>query len=133
MSAKWKTISEFPNYEVSQDGHVRSKGRWCTHNLHGTRFWKKGKILTPGRRRGGKLAVNIPQPRLVHRLVALAWIGPPPFEGAYVLHWDDDPINNHCKNLRWGSQLENMADAKRNGIKLGARDACRDQMGRFCA
>lgn len=50
-----------------------------------------------------------------HRLVALAWIGPPPFPNAFVLHGDDDPYNNHVSNLRWGTQVDNMEDRYKNG------------------
>lgn len=32
-----------------------------------------------------------------------------------VLHWDDNPQNNHSDNLRWGTQKENAADIIRNG------------------
>lgn len=43
---------------------------------------------------------------------------PPPFDGAYALHRDDDPWNNDPSNLRWGTQADNMADASRNGTRV---------------
>jgi len=45
----------------------------------------------------------------IHVLVCLAWNGPPPFEGALVLHLDDNPGNNKPANLRWGTAKENAA------------------------
>jgi hypothetical protein len=44
----------------------------------------------------------------VHRLVCLAFNGPPPFEGALVLHIDENGLNNRPGNLMWGTQKENM-------------------------
>jgi HNH endonuclease len=44
----------------------------------------------------------------VHRLVAEAFLGPPPFDGAVVMHIDENAANNRPSNLRWGSQKENL-------------------------
>lgn len=30
------------------------------------------------------------------------------FKGAVVMHKDDDPLNNHVDNLKWGTQKENL-------------------------
>lgn len=51
----------------------------------------------------------------VHRLVLLAFAGPPPAGKPYCLHRDGTRDNNHISNLRWGSQKENMADCVQNG------------------
>lgn len=57
---------------------------------------------------------------LVHRLVLLAFVGPPA-PGQIGLHKDDDPDNNVIKNLRWGSYKDNTADCHRNGRSPGYR------------
>ena len=44
----------------------------------------------------------------VHRLVALAFLGPPPFEGAVVDHIDRTRTHNHVTNLRWVSHTDNI-------------------------
>jgi HNH endonuclease len=44
----------------------------------------------------------------IHRLVAEAFHGPAPFEGAVVMHLDENSANNRPSNLRWGTQKENM-------------------------
>lgn len=84
-------------------------------------MWWKEKILKPGKKKSGHMFVILSGQRAasVHRLVALAFIGQPPFDGAFVRHKDDDPTNNKPSNLCWGTQTQNMADAKRNGRKLG--------------
>ena len=51
----------------------------------------------------------------VHRLVALAFLGPAPFDDAVVAHWDGDPTNNRVENLRWATRVENEADKARHG------------------
>lgn len=44
----------------------------------------------------------------VHRLVCEAFHGPAPFDGAVVMHLDEDSRNNSPQNLRWGTQRENL-------------------------
>jgi hypothetical protein len=44
----------------------------------------------------------------IHRLICEAFHGPPPFEGAVVLHLDENALNNKADNLRWGTQKENL-------------------------
>lgn len=44
----------------------------------------------------------------VHRLVCEAFHGPAPFEGAVVMHLDEDNQNNRADNLKWGTQKENL-------------------------
>lgn len=50
---------------------------------------------------------------LVHRLVLLAFTGPPK-ENEECCHYDDNGLNNHLDNLRWGSKAENHDDRIRN-------------------
>lgn len=46
----------------------------------------------------------------VARMVAEVWI-PNPENKPFVLHNDNDPLNNHFSNLRWGTQSENIKQA----------------------
>lgn len=43
-----------------------------------------------------------------HQLVCEAFHGPKPFDGAVVLHKDENALNNKPSNLRWGTQKENL-------------------------
>lgn len=62
----------------------------------------------------------------VHMAVALAHIGPPPFDGAIILHKDGDRKNNHVSNLRWGTISENSKDADKHGkLRKGERHPMR--------
>jgi hypothetical protein len=51
----------------------------------------------------------------IHRVVALAFI-PNPNNFGYVLHIDNNKINNHYKNLKWGTQSQNIIEAIRDGL-----------------
>lgn len=44
----------------------------------------------------------------VHRLVCEAFHGPPPEGKPFVLHADENSLNNRPENLSWGSQKENL-------------------------
>lgn len=50
----------------------------------------------------------------VHRLVAIAFHGPPPPDHE-VRHLDGDSLNNCAGNLRWGTKSENMRDRRHHG------------------
>lgn len=54
----------------------------------------------------------------VHRIVALTFIGVPPFAKSEVCHNDGNRRNNHYSNLRWGTRKENVADSIRHGTFL---------------
>lgn len=56
----------------------------------------------------------------VHRLVLLAFVGPPATNSAEVCHIDGNPANNQLANLRWGSSSENKADQVRHGTHRNA-------------
>lgn len=118
----WSPVVGFEGYyEVSDTGLVRSVDRWVPH---GDRLKKltgklmKQRIIRNGRRetssmvwlarRGGNYG------RLVHRLVAEAFIGPPP-EGTECCHNDGDATNNHVSNLRWDTHSANVQDMVMHG------------------
>ena len=53
----------------------------------------------------------------IHRLVAETFI-PNPNNLPVVMHKDNDPLNNHVSNLKWGTQSENIRQAFREGRKF---------------
>ena len=57
---------------------------------------------------------------LLHRLVALAFIGPQPSPKHEVCHNDGNPLNNVPGNLRWGTRSENLYDTVRHGVNFWA-------------
>lgn len=107
-------------YEVSSFGRVLSVER--TINRAGHAYRVRERILKAGPNKFGYPQVTLSkdgntQPgQLVHWLVMQAFTGPVP-EGKEVLHWDDNPSNNHLSNLRYGTRQENVDDKVRN--KMG--------------
>jgi hypothetical protein len=122
MTEAWMEIKEFEGfYEVSNTGLIRSLPRQVVYVRNGVEAttFRRGKVLTP-KRVGG---VNgdfysfvtlckdgVKDQRSVHRLVARHFIGESPFDGAVVMHLDDDTKNNQVGNLRWGTDKENAQD-----------------------
>lgn len=100
-----REIPNWPKYYVSNSGRVRSeklRKRWLIPRLNDNR----------------KVVTLFSKERSKHfycsQLVALAWIGPPPFAGAFVLHKDDNRRNNLHTNLYYGTREDNSKDAVRN-------------------
>ena len=109
---EWRRVPDYSAYEVSNHGRVRRRIP--------ARGWGAGHLLKPAAADGGHLYVMLSdgcghtRKQFVHRLVAAAFIGPAPFDGALVLHQDDEPTNNVPDNLYWGTRQENVFDAKLN-------------------
>ena len=63
-----------------------------------------------------KLRLNnsVSRTRLVHRLVAAAFLGPCP-DGQEVLHGNGQRLDNRLENLRYGTRQENVMDTIRHG------------------
>lgn len=112
MSVIWKDIPRYPKYQISELGDVRRV-------IDGVE-----KVLSPFSNKSGYVLVNIakseegqPITRLVHRLVALAFIGPPPDEERiYINHKDGVTSNNHPSNLEWVTPQENVLHALENKL-----------------
>lgn len=84
----WAPIKGFSGYEVSDQGRVRSPA---------------GRIIGKPSHVRGYVRVVLPgnQQRLVHQLVAAAFIGPA--NGRRVRRIDtSDPTDNRASNLRYG-------------------------------
>ncbi|MCV4287880.1 NUMOD4 motif-containing HNH endonuclease [Pseudomonas capsici] len=116
MEEQWKTIQKYPDYAVSNLGRIkRLTSRTCA---------KAGAILkTPGRsKKRPYLSVDLCHPggkttELVHRLVALAFLGDPPFPGAEVNHIDADKRNAAASNLEWITSSANQHHSYESGLQ----------------
>lgn len=102
----WKTIEDYPNYQVSNLGNVKNK--------------KTRRFLTPKIGRDGRyLSVYLcnngkENTQRVHRLVAEAFLGKHP--GMMVNHIDGNKLNNHLDNLEWCTARENNIHAVKTGL-----------------
>lgn len=126
IQERWLPIPDFPGYEVSDQGRVRS-------------YWRS-KGATPGTQGeipGGRFIAPIPQRILqgslgrgyrqlslrkdgrkhcfkIHALVLTIFIGPRP-PGMECCHNDGVRINNRLTNLRWDTCKNNHRDQVSHG------------------
>lgn len=101
----WKTVAEFPNYEVSNLGRVRNK---LTLKILSTFDLPKGYEVVSFHE--GRISYK----RLVHRVVAEAFLEKP--EGCDVVnHLDFNRKNNKADNLEWTTQKSNIRHSKYAG------------------
>lgn len=108
---EWRAAPGFPDHEVSEDGQVR--------RVVDSRAYKAGYIVRPKPHRRGYLVYCLNNKGiLAHRLVALAFLGPPPSSRHEVAHEDGTRTNNHWRNLRWKLPADNQADRKRHGTYM---------------
>ena len=101
MEEQWKTIPEYPDYEISNYGRVKSHK---FHNGTNERILKGGTAGTGYHHvcltnHYGQTCKN------VHKLVIEAFLGPCP-EGLEAIHSDSNKLNNHIDNLRYGTRFE---------------------------
>lgn len=126
---EWKDIDGYIGlYQVSNMGRVRSLDRYARVCGNGKRL-VKGRIMKPAICTNGYYEVGLSNgsrcisPRLIHRLVAQAFI-PNPDNLPEVNHKDEDIKNNSVENLEWCSSKYNANYGTRN-------ERCRDSNRKY--
>lgn len=125
MKETWKTIPGFEDYEVSNQGNIRSKERLKKYKS-GRTMQLKSKLkkqrphpvnkfmMTDLIDNNGKRKTVYP-----HKSVAQAFIKKEkPRKQKVVLHIDGDLSNNNVENLKWATYSESI----QLGFKTGKRD-----------
>ena len=118
MNEIWRDIPGFEGYyQASTLGRIKSLSRTVTQRLRNgdsTTVYIEGQIMSQQKSNKGYFRVGLRDGKKktyhgVHRLVALTFpeICGEYFDGAEVMHLDEDPANNKATNLRWGTHTEN--------------------------
>lgn len=112
---RWKIIEEFPNYEISDSGLVRSN----TQKGKGKGMILKSSI-TRGYCRVQLRHNNIQKSKTIHRLVAKSFIQMNNHK-PQINHIDCNKLNNNYGNLEWCTHKENHQHADENGLRNGMK------------
>ena len=106
----WKQIKDYPDYEVSNEGRVRSNKR------------KKTVILRPAQFSNGYLFVSLSDSLglkrracLIHRLVLTTFHPCENMDQLQVNHLNCNRADNHLENLEWATPQDNRK--YRDGLK----------------
>jgi len=116
---RWLPIQNYPGYEVSDLGRVRSCRKGCPGGgTYGNFLIKKQVLTSTGYPAVGLWRDNKGSLTKVHHLVLEAFVGPKPSQRHQCRHLDGNPLNSALSNLAWGTVDENVADKSRHGTWL---------------
>jgi hypothetical protein len=114
IEEEWRPVPSRPGIWASSCGrvHRRSSEGLAPQGARSAPTF--GTIVRQRVGRDGEYVKRVVQWRgfgllLVSRLVCEAWHGPAPFDGAVVMHLDDDSLSNIPSNLKWATQWENLS------------------------
>jgi len=118
---KWLPIPEFPLYEVSDKGNIRS-----INPNQGSRINVNDGLLKPAlqrvHRNYRRYRVSLRKNgKTYHRILAplvLSAFVRPRQKGEVCRHLDGNSLNNSISNLAWGTQKDNAQDSIRHGTQV---------------
>lgn len=110
---RFSLIPEYPGYAASDDGRIWS----CRRKT--IRKWREMRNNGLDRQGYYRVTLNIGGNRqryvFIHRLILLAFVGPPRDGQWCCCHGDGTRTNNRLDNLRWGDAFDNMNDKVQHG------------------
>lgn len=105
----WKDVPSVPGILVSSEGRIMYTPYRGEMPHGGTRSYGGEPTFGVWNKTDGRFIIIIRGTTYkIHRLIAEAFYGPPPFNGAVAMHLDENAANNRAKNIRWGTQKENL-------------------------
>lgn len=121
---RWAPVPGFDDYQVSDQGRVRSKARRDRIGRAVGGKELRVRVVTGRHPTVTLYARGTRVKRTVHSIVLEAFVGPR-LPGTEACHRDDDKSNNALTNLRWDSRSENTLDRVRNGTHhMSNRSKC---------
>jgi hypothetical protein len=116
MEEIWRPIPDFPGYEASDLGNIKSYH--CDGNGYRT-FLSDAHPIKVGYTKFGYAYITLVKDtvhfsRLVHQLVLETFVGKRP-TGYQACHNNGIPSDNRIVNLRWDTTKQNMNDREKHG------------------
>lgn len=125
-SIEWRSLPDWPEYEISNTGEIRS---WSIPGFVGRKprvpKYKKTHLAKDGYlrvtfSRNSKKPYRVIETFSVHRLVAMCFLSGD--HNLDVAHKDGNKTNNNVLNLKWCTKKENENDKREHGTFIaGAR------------
>ena len=142
LAARWRTTLCMRTHRtvtanVGDNGFSmqaqRCRGTWCVSSA-GRVHSASGFISFGGLQPSGYRVAHIGRQKFyVHRLVACAFLGPPPTEEHWqVNHIDGCRSNNHLSNLQYATPSQNSRHSWARGARHGLRGRRKPVLGRMC-
>lgn len=131
---EWRDIQNFPGYQVSNEGRVRSYNKVTYTNRHGFRQWQDRIIRQKVHHKDRYARVSLwrngkDYTVLVHRLVAEAFV-PTDNSRLTVNHKDGNKANNTAENLEWMTLQDNIKHEFETGLATNQKQcALQDEKG----
>lgn len=122
----WKEIKDYPNYQISSLGRVKSLKYYSNINkkYYERELILKEKINMHGYKYVGLSCNGLRKSKSIHRLVAENFI-PNNNEYKEVNHVDGNKLNNKINNLEWCTRRENVLHAYKLGLKKPIKEYMR--------
>lgn len=129
MKELWKDIPNYPGYEVSPLGKVRS---WRIGGSHHRSRRKVPLVLKPTPNLNGYMMVSLCRDKkhrsyAVHRLVLVTFVGPRP-NGYQCGHLNGVRTDNRLSNLRWVTAKENAEHRVIHGTQTHGEQHCASKL-----
>ena len=120
----WKIIDLFPDYEVSDQGNIKSKGRFKRWGFNNNIEWHDDIILSLGNKKKYKNVslrnYTTIKRFTVHSLVMLMFVGKRPYKHD-INHLNGNQSDNRLINLDYCTKSQNAQHAYNIGLNTGIR------------
>jgi hypothetical protein len=109
MGEVWRDVPSVPGILVSSEGRIMYAPHREPLPNGGTRSYGGQPAFGVWNKQDARFIIAIRGTSYkIARLMAEAFHGPPPFDGAVGMHIDENAANNRPENLKWRTQKENL-------------------------
>lgn len=115
----WRVVPSAPQFMASSEGRIMVTPYWSEMPKGGSRAYGGEPRFGVWSKQDGRFVIVWKGKTFkVHQLICEAFNGAKPFDGAVVMHLDENAANNRPDNLAWGTQRENLNAPSHSGYLL---------------